>query len=447
MAQPGPAAPNDEEVFAPTERGNRELKSSDTALSAEELQVLVLVDGFSKLGEIVGRVPGTPHEEISAAVRKLIAGKFIVSTAGSEPDAMGSGFSTIAVPAGFFSGLTMDSSPEAEGGTSILKKKGYFVRIARRAPPRQESRTDWHPTVLVVDDDPDLQKLIRTYLSLEGFSVRAALKRDDILVALRQQPAPDLILLDVQLPDANGFDILQRMRHHPVLKTMPVIMLTAEATRESVLRGLQGGADGYVTKPFEPDLLITAVKAVLGLAPPAGGKEKIARLLGLLGLVVGDRFLQHREFLAGKEAQVVERLQLLFCLGKVADHQVGLAQVLVRALVLRIQAQRLVVVLEHQFHFRIRAHAQRVGVQVVVIGIRGVLLDACARERACLRPIGFPDRRLDRLQSRVPALGAKIRIVAASRRPGRAGIGCDDGDGDRMEQEALHRNLQCAVEG
>ena len=183
---------------------------------------------------------------------------------------MGSGFSTIAVPAGFFSGLTLDSSPEAEGGTSILKKKGYYVRIARRAPARREVTKGWQPTILVVDDDPDLQKLVRTYLSLEGFKMRAALKRDDILVALRQQPPPDLVLLDVQLPDANGFDILAKMRQHPVLKSMPVIMLTAEATREAVLRGLQGGADGYVTKPFEPDMLITAVKAVLGLslAPP-----------------------------------------------------------------------------------------------------------------------------------------------------------------------------------
>jgi DNA-binding response OmpR family regulator len=170
------------------------------------------------------------------------------------------------VPAGFFSGLTLDGNTEADGGASILKKKGYFVRIARRAPARRDVKKGWQPTILVVDDDPDLQKLVRTYLSLEGFKMRAALKRADILIALRQQPPPDLILLDVQLPDANGFDILAQMRHHPVLKGMPVIMLTAEATRESVLRGLQGGADGYVTKPFEPDMLITAVKAVLGLS-------------------------------------------------------------------------------------------------------------------------------------------------------------------------------------
>jgi two-component system OmpR family response regulator len=274
MTSPGPAPLNDDEVFAPTEKGNRELKSSDTPLSAAELQVLVLVDGFSGFGEIVERAPGISREEITAAARKLAAGKFIVSTTGSEPDPMGSGFSTIAVPAGFFGGLTLDSSPEAEGGTAILKKKGYFVRIARRAPARPEVTKGWQPTILVVDDDPDLQKLVRTYLSLEGFRMRAALKRDDILVALRQQPPPDLVLLDVQLPDANGFDILDRMRHHPVLKSMPVIMLTGEATREAVLRGLRGGADGYVTKPFEPDMLITAVKAVLGLTPAPQEKKE-----------------------------------------------------------------------------------------------------------------------------------------------------------------------------
>ena len=219
MTSPGPAPLKDDEVFAPTEKGNRELKSSGTSLSATELEVLVLVDGFSSFGEIAERVPGISREEITATARKLNAGKFIVSTTGPESDAMGSGFSTIAVPAGFFSGLTMDSSPEAEGGTSILKKKGYYVRIARRAHARRDVTKGWQPTILVVDDDPDLQKLVRTYLSLEGYKMRAALKRDDILVALRQQPPPDLVLLDVQLPDANGFDILAKMRHHPVLKT------------------------------------------------------------------------------------------------------------------------------------------------------------------------------------------------------------------------------------
>lgn len=265
MTAPRPVAVKDEDIYAPTEKGNRELNASGTSLSVAELEVLVLVDGFSSLAEISQRVPSLSRAEVNAAIGKLSAGKLIVAT--NAGDEMASGFSTIAVPAGFFSSLSLDASPEAEGGAAILKKKGYYVRIARRPAAAREAKEGWRPTILVIDDDPDLQKLIRTYFVMEGFLPRAAFKRDDIVIALRQQPAPDLVLLDVHLPDANGFDILAKLRQHPVLKQMPVIMLTAEATREAVLRGLLGGADGYVTKPFEADLLVGAVKAVLGLSP------------------------------------------------------------------------------------------------------------------------------------------------------------------------------------
>ena len=262
----------DDDIFAITGKGDSELKAPGTQLSASELQVLILLDGFSTVAQVAQLVPSLPREEVDAALKKLVVGKLVVNTIEPESDVMGSGFSTISVPAGFFSSLT-DASPEAEGGAAILKKKGYYVRIAKRFD-RREVAEGWTPTIMVVDDDPDLQKLIRSYFTMEGFKVRAALKRDEILIALRMQPTPDLILLDVQLPDANGFEILARMRQHPVLKTMPVVMLTAEATRESVLRGLQGGADGYITKPFEPDVLVGAVKAVLGLSPPPDPKKK-----------------------------------------------------------------------------------------------------------------------------------------------------------------------------
>lgn len=271
MPTPRQAPVADEDIFAPTDKGNRELKSADTSLSLTELEALVLVDGFSSVAEIAQRLPGHSRDDVGAAIGKLASAKLVVSTHVGDENA--SGFSTIAVPAGFFSGLSLDSSPEAEGGAAILKKKGYYVRIARRPAAAREAKEGWRPTILVIDDDPDLQKLIRTFFTMEGFQTRAAFKRDDIVIALRQQPSPDLVLLDVQLPDANGFDVLAKMRQHPVLKQMPVIMLTAEATREAVLRGLQGGADGYVTKPFEPDLLVGAVKAVLGLSPPPEKKK------------------------------------------------------------------------------------------------------------------------------------------------------------------------------
>jgi two-component system OmpR family response regulator len=271
MTTAGLSKISDDDAFALTAKGNKELKSPGTQLGAADLQVLILLDGLSTVAQIAQRVPGLPRAEVDAALKKLLDAKMILSTMEPESEELGSGFSTISVPAGFFSSLT-DASPEAEGGTAILKKKGYYVRIARHIA--RERAEGWIPTVLVIDDDPDIQKLIRTYFRMDGIESRSAHNREEIMAQLRVPPVPDLILLDVQLPDANGFDVLVRMRQHPVLKNLPVVMLTAESTREAVLRGLQGGADGYITKPFEPDVLVTAVKQVLGLAPPREEKKK-----------------------------------------------------------------------------------------------------------------------------------------------------------------------------
>jgi len=271
---PKPTPIHDDDVFAITDKGHRELKASGTDLTVVELEVLIHVDGMIPVAAIAERVKKASRDEINAAVLKLFNAKLIVNTVEPESDAESSGFSTITVPAGFFSSLKSNAGPEADGSLSILKQKGYFVRIARRMQEAREAKEGWRPTILVIDDDIDLQKLIRTYFVLEGFVVRAALKRDDVPIAFRMAPRPDLVLLDVNLPDANGFDILARMRQHPLLKNTPVIMLTGETTREAVLRGLDLGADGYVTKPFEADALVTAVKAVLGLDPPAHGKKE-----------------------------------------------------------------------------------------------------------------------------------------------------------------------------
>ena len=273
MPNPGPIAARDTDLFAVTDKGSAELKATGTSLSAIELQVLVLVDGQTTVAQIALTVRHLSRSQVTEILRKFFAGRLITTATEPTSDGLESGFFSIAVPAGFFTNTTPQANAEADQGASTLKQKGYYVRIARRPAAQREIKEGWRPTILVVDDDPDLQKLIRTFFMMEGFIPRAALKRDDIVIALRQQPAPDLILLDVQLPDANGFEILAKMRQHPVLKSMPVVMLTAEATREAVLKGLQGGADGYVTKPFEPDLLVSAVKAVLGLSPPPEKKK------------------------------------------------------------------------------------------------------------------------------------------------------------------------------
>jgi CheY-like chemotaxis protein len=154
---------------------------------------------------------------------------------------------------------------ESETGLASLQAKGFFVRIARRRPDRAASGADEKLTVLVVEDDAALAKLLRTYLQMEDFAVRTAGTREEISKALSEPPKPDVVLLDVMLPDIDGFDVLAKMRQHELLKNVPVIITTAKATRESVLTGLQRGADGYVTKPYDMEVLIQAVKTVLGL--------------------------------------------------------------------------------------------------------------------------------------------------------------------------------------
>jgi two-component system OmpR family response regulator len=255
-------APADGEVYAPTSQGNAELKSAGTSLSSRELEVLVLVDGVATAGQIARASPTMPQAEVMQVLQKLAAMQLIAPASG--PSAQESEFFSIIVPPGVFSSGA-GNEPEAKQGVASLKRKGYYVRIARRAPQKRAAKEGWQPTILVIDDDADLVKLIRTYFRFEGFVVRNAGRRAEIMAAFREPPMPDLVLLDVELPDANGFDVLARMRQHAVLKSIPVIMITAEATRESVRNGLQAGADGYITKPFEPDCVVTAVQEVLGL--------------------------------------------------------------------------------------------------------------------------------------------------------------------------------------
>ena len=85
-----------------------------------------------------------------------------------------------------------------------------------------------------------------------------------IAKAFGEMPLPDLILLDVMLPDINGFDVLNRIRRHAAIQAVPVIMLTSRSETADIARGLSLGADAYLTKPVLPSTLIDAVQAVLG---------------------------------------------------------------------------------------------------------------------------------------------------------------------------------------
>jgi CheY-like chemotaxis protein len=148
-------------------------------------------------------------------------------------------------------------------GAATLKDQGFYARIVS-ARSRGAENLPLNAVVLVVEDDPGTSMVIVKALETYGYRPRKAHDRQSIARALAELPRPDLILLDVMLPDINGFDVLNRIRRHPAIQSVPVIMLTSLSETGDIARGLSLGADAYLSKPLLPSTLLDAVQAVLG---------------------------------------------------------------------------------------------------------------------------------------------------------------------------------------
>jgi len=152
---------------------------------------------------------------------------------------------------------------EVMAGAAELQNSGYYIAIARKA--RKVAPLASRFSILCIEDDAALLRILAKKLTLDGYAVRTASDRQAIVAELQRQPPPHLILLDVGLPGISGFDILHKLRQHPRLGSIPVIMLTARSSPEDVLQGMKSGADGYVSKPFQFDALTAAIETVLGI--------------------------------------------------------------------------------------------------------------------------------------------------------------------------------------
>lgn len=118
------------------------------------------------------------------------------------------------------------------------------------------------PLVLVVDDEAPLLTLLRYNLEKAGFRVDEAGDGSEALTRINEAQ-PDLILLDWMLPTISGIELCRQLRRRQTTRTLPIIMLTARAEDQDAVRGLETGADDYVTKPFSPEALIARIRALL----------------------------------------------------------------------------------------------------------------------------------------------------------------------------------------
>jgi DNA-binding response OmpR family regulator len=180
-----------------------------------------------------------------------------------------------------------------------------------------------HPLIAVIEDEPDLAALVASHLRQEGFRVETFGDAERFLRFLPKK-VPDLVLLDLMLPDMSGLDLCKTLKRSEEWRSIPVIMATAKAGETDKILGLELGADDYLTKPFSLKELAARIKAVLRRTEP---DEKPVVLEIGAGLVLdADRFEVRREgrildltstefkilrLLASKKGRVFSREQIL----------------------------------------------------------------------------------------------------------------------------------------
>ena len=119
------------------------------------------------------------------------------------------------------------------------------------------------PLVLIVDDDAGLRGFVRASLELDGYTVREAASADEGLAVLEEEP-PDLILLDVMMPEVDGWEMLRRVRERHGVDSIPVIMFSGKVDEHTAERASEGGAQAFFGKPFDAEQLLASTKQLLG---------------------------------------------------------------------------------------------------------------------------------------------------------------------------------------
>lgn len=159
--------------------------------------------------------------------------------------------------------VTADDSVIAR---TALSEHGAYLSEQRLKNRPALAKAPSDTTILIVEDDPDQLALADLRVSMAGYGVRVARSQAALLLSLAKHGTPDLVLLDVQLPDGDGFEILSKLRRLRSFESLPIVMLTAKTDPEDIVKGLTLGADGYITKPYSKNILADAIRRIFGQA-------------------------------------------------------------------------------------------------------------------------------------------------------------------------------------
>jgi CheY-like chemotaxis protein len=250
---------NRERIYRLTDAGRSAWESEDMAVPEDYRRILWLMDFHGQegvVGELLRRYPKNVLDEWLTEMEDL----GLIEPFEGQQD--GSAFSTREADRT----LGLDQARmrrDGEPASAALARTGAYIsadRLSRRPAPRKPPADC---VVLIVEDDPDQLALADLRVSMAGYKVRVAKSVNEFLHSMLDEGAPDLLLLDVLLPDGNGFDLLAKLRRHPVLGSLPIVMLTSENEPEDIGKGLLLGADGYITKPYTKKILADVIRRVL----------------------------------------------------------------------------------------------------------------------------------------------------------------------------------------
>ena len=252
-------------VYTLTELGQDTLSTDATKgnLPQDYRRLLGMIEVGGHVDVLRGRLRRFPDQLIQDWLKEIQDLRLVDSHEAGELDAIT--FTGAALPPQ--PPLTDDDRKRLAKATVVagatLLRSGSFLAAERIANLPRLRRLPAQTVVLVVEDDPDQKALAELRITMAGYQVRSVDHAKALSRYLREEVRPDLMLLDVMLPDGNGFDILAQLRVRPEFATLPIVMLTAKTELADIRNGLALGADGYITKPYSKIQLQEVIAHVL----------------------------------------------------------------------------------------------------------------------------------------------------------------------------------------
>lgn len=264
-------------IYTRTETGEKAMRGQAGQVAPDLVRVLALVSGDTHFDLVKKRAIRMPEAELLGVLDRLVAQGLIAARRADEIEDLDftSHFNKAPESVNLSEAEKKQIALQATDGHDVLTKTGSFMQLSGSTGPLTSLGKAWTDiTVLIIEDDEIQARFAQNIIMKAGFKQRHAATREEIVGELNKLPMPDCMLLDIELPGTNGFDILARLRQHPKLKHLPVIMLTALASQQDVFKGLSLGANAYISKPYKKQTLVDTIVKTLGLKPyadkPAG---------------------------------------------------------------------------------------------------------------------------------------------------------------------------------